>query len=82
MLYIKNATCLNESEGKYWLEQVIDEWQEDGRSPEEYLRVLRRSASKKPFADSNFLKKAFLEGCERIGLFEEKRKCEPVVQDI
>jgi hypothetical protein len=74
------ATCLNESEGKYWLEQVIDEWQEEGRSPEEYLKALRRNASRKPFADSNFLKKAFLEGCERAGLFKEKEKCKPVLE--
>lgn len=63
------AKCCSESDGKYWVTQVLDEWQEDGRSPAEYLKTLTRQARTNPFADSNFLKKAFLEGCDRVGLF-------------
>jgi hypothetical protein len=62
------AVCCSKSEGKYWLTQVLDEWREDGRSPLDFLRTLTRQADKYPFADSNFLKKAFLEGCERAGI--------------
>jgi hypothetical protein len=63
------AKCCGENDGKYWLEQVLDEWHEDGRSPEDYMRTLSRSTAKHPFADCNFLKQAFLEGCERAGIF-------------
>lgn len=64
------AKCCSESDGKYWLAQVLDEWQEDGRSPDDLLKTLTRQTTKNPFADSNFLKKAFLDGCYRIGLFK------------
>lgn len=62
--------CCSESDGKYWLEQVLDEWKEDGRSPEDYLNTLNRLAAKSPLADSNFLKIAFLKGCQRAGAFD------------
>jgi hypothetical protein len=64
------AKCCSESDGKYWLTQVIDEWQEEGRAPADYLNTLNRLTAKNPLADSNFLRKAFLEGCQRAGLFE------------
>lgn len=63
------AKCCSNSDGKEWLVQVLDEWSEDGRSPEDFLKTLTRSTVRAPFADSNFLKKAFLEGCQRAGLF-------------
>ncbi|MFH1734063.1 MAG: hypothetical protein ABIE92_05075, partial [bacterium] len=59
------AKCCSESDGKYWLTQVIDEWQEGERTPAEYLQTLNRLSATNPFADSNFLKKAFLDGCQR-----------------
>lgn len=62
------AKCCGKSDGKYWLAQVLDEWQEDGRSPADFLLALARQANKNPYADSNFLKKAFLDGCDRIGI--------------
>jgi len=64
------AKCCSDSDGKYWLIQVFDEWKEDGRAPVEYLNTLNRLAARKPLADSNFLKKAFLEGCQKAGLFD------------
>lgn len=64
------AKCCSDNDGKYWLAQVLDEWQEDGRSPDTFLTILARQTIRNPFADSNFLKKAFLEGCVRIGLFD------------
>lgn len=63
------AKCCSDNDGKYWLAQVLDEWQEDGRSPADFLTSLARLTSRNPFADSNFLKRAFLEACERAGLF-------------
>ena len=63
------AKGCGESDGKYWLTQVFDEWQEDGRVPVDHLNTLNRQTARNPLADSNFLKKAFLEGCRRVGLF-------------
>ena len=63
------AKCCGESDGKYWVAQVLDEWREDGRAPADYLTILTRKTSKYPFTESNFLKKAFLEGCCRLSLF-------------
>lgn len=63
------SKCCSETDGKYWLAQILDEWQEDDRSPADFLNTLSRQAKRSPFADSNFLKKAFLDGCNRAGLF-------------
>ena len=63
------AKCCSETDGKYWLMQVIDEWQKDGRKPADYMGTLARQTQNSPFADSNFLKKAFLDGCQSIGVF-------------
>lgn len=63
------AKCCSENDGKYWLTQVMDEWDEDDRLPTDFLRTVGRQARNNPFADSNFLKKAFLEGCDRAGCF-------------
>lgn len=63
------AKCCSKGDGKYWLEQVFDEWQEDGRCPSDLLRTLSRQAQRQPFADNNFLKKAFLDACDQANFF-------------
>lgn len=63
------AKICGESDGKYWLTQVVDEWKEDGRSPSDFLRTLARQSQKQPYADCNFLRKPFLDACQNIGLF-------------
>ncbi len=65
------AKCCGESDGKYWLTQVFDEWKGNNRSPADFMSTLTKQATKNPFAECNFLKKAFLEGCYRVGLFRE-----------
>lgn len=64
------AKCCPDGDGKYWYLQVMDEWKEDGRAPDSFLRTLERQASRSPFKESNFLKKAFLNGCQAKGLFD------------
>ena len=66
-------------DGKPWLVEVLDEWRwkdesagKEGKLPHEYLRDLNRHARSYPYTGSNFLKLAFLEGCERLGLFQEQ----------
>jgi len=63
-------------DGKAWLTEVLDEWRwkdnsdgAEGRAPEEYLRVLAHHANRSPYTGSNFLKLAFLEGCQRARIF-------------
>lgn len=58
-----------ENDGKYWLTQVLDEWQWSGRSPSDFLTTLARQAIKKPYAECNFLKKPFLDACQQVGIF-------------
>jgi hypothetical protein len=64
------AKLCGENDGKYWLTQVLDEWKEDGREPAQFIGTLARQAKKNPFAECNFLKKPFLDACEKIGLFD------------
>lgn len=64
------AKCCGENDGKYWIEQVLDECQNDAGTPQQMLATLKRLAKVKPFAYANFLKKPFLEACQRAGLFD------------
>lgn len=63
------AKCCGDNDGKYWIEQVLDECENNGKAPEEVFDTLTRQAGSKPFAEANFLKKSFLEACRRSGLF-------------
>lgn len=62
------AKLCDESGGTAWLEQVLDEWKEGGRDPKDYLATLTRQAHKRPYADCNFLKIAYLQGCHKAGI--------------
>lgn len=63
------AKLCTESDGKAWLSQVLDEWKELGRDPQDFLHTLAFNTQKRPFTDCNFLKKPFLDACDQIGLF-------------
>jgi hypothetical protein len=63
------AKCCCENDGKYWIEQVLDESQNNGKTPQECLSTINRQAELKPFAEVNFLKKPFLAACQRAGVF-------------
>lgn len=62
------AKCCS-ADGKYWLAQVFDEWEVNG-TPENFLKTLARHTLMNPYAECNFLKKAFLDACEKNGLLE------------
>lgn len=62
------AKLCAENDGKYWLVQALDEWDEDGRRPADFMRVLSRQAQRAPFAQCNFLKEPFLKACDVAGL--------------
>lgn len=63
------AKVCGENDGKYWLEQVLGEWREMGRDPQELLSEIRRSASRRPYGECNFLKAPFLSACDASGAF-------------
>lgn len=68
----KSKLC-TESDGKAWLAQVLDEWKELGRDPKDFLRTLALHTKNYPYNDCNFLKKPFLEACQRRGIFNEEQ---------
>ncbi|MBO1926201.1 hypothetical protein J3998_01320 [Thiomicrorhabdus sp. 6S2-11] len=65
------AKLCAKNDGKEWLVQVFDEWKHLGRDPDDFLQSVDLNFQIRPFTDSNFLKKPFLDACQRIGLFEE-----------
>ena len=62
------AKLLGENDGKYWLTQALDEWPSRGGSTADFLDDLTLKAEKAPFADCNFLKSAYLRGCQEAGI--------------
>ena len=62
------AKLCTESDGKAWLTQVLDEWKELDRDPQDFLQTLTFNTKKRPFTDCNFLKKPFLDACHQIGV--------------
>lgn len=64
------AELCEKNRGRYWLHQVLDEWKEDGRNPIDHLKTLARQTKKHPYAECNFLKRAFLDECYAKGIFD------------
>ena len=76
-------------DGKAWLIEVFDEWRwkeesagAEGKRPDEYVRDLKRHARKSPYTNCNFLKLAFIEGCQKRGVFEDQRRELETVDDV
>lgn len=65
-----SARCCDNGGGLYWQRRVLDESENYGLSTEEMFDAEIKSAESNPWSESNFLKKAFLEGCQRAGFFE------------
>lgn len=63
------AKCCG-SDAKDWLEQVRILHDAYNIDPENTLAAVQQQTEKSPLANSNFLKKAFLEGCRRAGIFQ------------
>lgn len=55
-------------DAKDWLEQIRILRDNHGIDPEASLATVQEQTENAPFANSNFLKKAFLEGCHRAGI--------------
>lgn len=65
------ARCCNQNGGIYWLNRVLNECQNYKLSAQDMLVAEIKSASDSPFIEANFIRKAFLEGCQHAGLFNE-----------
>lgn len=63
------AKCCS-GDAKDWLEQIRILRDARGVTPDILLATVQQQAVKAPVANSNFLKRAFLEGCQRAGLFD------------
>ena len=73
LFQIKNrysARCCDPGAGLYWQTRVLEEYENYGQSIKGMLDAEIKSAGSHPWAELNFLKKAFLEGCQRAGLFD------------
>ncbi|MCB1907844.1 MAG: hypothetical protein KDH15_10765 [Rhodocyclaceae bacterium] len=65
----KAKFCGKQNGGRYWLDQMLGEWRYLGRDPSDYMAALAWHTQCSPYADCNFLKKAFLDGCHATGIF-------------
>ncbi|MBK1674753.1 hypothetical protein CKO35_15935 [Ectothiorhodospira shaposhnikovii] len=63
------AKCCD-GDAKDWLEQLRILRDAHGITPDTSLATVQQQTAKAPVANSNFLKQAFLEGCQRVGLFD------------
>jgi hypothetical protein len=63
----KDLCCEGDTGGSYWLEQVLGEMKYEGKTPAEALATIRRAATASKWADANFLKLPFLDGCQKAG---------------
>ena len=66
------AKCCD-GDAKDWLEQLRILHDAHAITPDAFLATVQQQTAKAPVANSNFLKSAFLEGCQRAGLFEMVR---------
>lgn len=62
------AKLLGKNSGKYWITQAMDECKNVGKSPAEILLAAAKSADEFAFAECNFLKNAYLQGCHKAGI--------------
>lgn len=67
-------------DGKAWLVEVLDEWRwsdktagAEGKTPDAYLRDVGRNTEKSPYANANYLKNSFLQGCKTVGAYSGDR---------
>ena len=62
------AKCCAENDGKAWLQHVIEESANYGRSVDEMLAEIERAAARAPCDSANFLKRPFLVACKNAGV--------------
>lgn len=63
------ARCCSRSGGTSWRNKILDDCRNYGLDPQQMHQAEVKTAKSSPWAEANFLKVAFLEGCERTGMF-------------
>ena len=63
------ARCCSNAGGTSWRNKVMQDCHNYGLNPDEMYRAEVKTAKSSPWHDANFLKVAFLEGCDRTGMF-------------
>lgn len=63
------AECCS-GDAKAWLEEYRILNRKYSASPESYLETVNDEVSHDPFANKNFFKKAFIEGCDDLGILD------------
>jgi hypothetical protein len=66
------AKFCGENDGKGWIREVVDESQNYGLSPFQYLEGKLKTAKNEPWVDDNFLKAPFLKACRKAGFFDDR----------
>lgn len=64
------AKLCGENDGKYWLNQVLQECKNYGKQPADILNMRAMDAQDSPYAECNFLRKPFLDACQQAGIFQ------------
>lgn len=62
--------CADEGGGYFWINRIISESQNYQLSKGDMLSAELTCADNSPWADTNFLKGAFLQGCDDVGMFD------------
>jgi len=63
------ARCCSKAGGTSWRNKVLDECQNYRLDPAEMCEAEIKTAKCSPWHEANFLKVAFLEGCQQTGMF-------------
>lgn len=63
------SMCCEKNGGIYWRNRVLNECNNYNLSVQEMLNAELQTAGSSPWVEANFLKKAFLEGCNETGMF-------------
>lgn len=56
------------NDGKYWLQQALNECENAGIDSAKMLQKIQRDAAASPWAEANFLKLSFLNACKDVGI--------------
>jgi hypothetical protein len=63
------AVCCS-AEAQYWIQQVREANENYGLAPRDFLRGKLRESTRKPYQETNFLRKPFLEACDALHIFD------------
>ena len=63
------ARCCSKAGGTSWRNKILDDCHNYGLNPDQMYKAEVKTAKSSPWHEANFLKIAFLEACDRTGMF-------------